>query len=64
MGHQFEIHPLLAIFAVMIGWEIGGLVGIYTFGTAHRGDTRDLAPVCPFQFRAATRTCAGPHRDG
>jgi predicted PurR-regulated permease PerM len=29
MGHQLEIHPLLAIFAVMIGWEIGGLVGIY-----------------------------------
>jgi len=31
MGHQLEIHPLLAIFAVMIGWEIGGLVGIYNF---------------------------------
>jgi predicted PurR-regulated permease PerM len=29
MGHQLEIHPLLAIFAVMVGWEIGGLVGIY-----------------------------------
>jgi predicted PurR-regulated permease PerM len=29
LGHQLEIHPLLAIFAVMVGWEIGGLVGIY-----------------------------------
>jgi predicted PurR-regulated permease PerM len=29
MGHQLEIHPLLAIFAVMVGWEIGGLAGIY-----------------------------------
>jgi len=29
MGHQLEIHPLLAVFAVMVGWEIGGLVGIY-----------------------------------
>jgi predicted PurR-regulated permease PerM len=29
MGHELEIHPLLAIFAVMVGGEIGGIVGIY-----------------------------------
>jgi predicted PurR-regulated permease PerM len=29
MGHQLEIHPLMVIFTVMVGWEIGGLVGIY-----------------------------------
>jgi predicted PurR-regulated permease PerM len=29
MGHQLEIHPLMVIFALMVGWEIGGLVGIY-----------------------------------
>jgi predicted PurR-regulated permease PerM len=29
MGHQLEIHPLLAIFAFMVGGEIGGIVGIY-----------------------------------
>jgi predicted PurR-regulated permease PerM len=29
VGHELEIHPLLAIFAVMVGGEIGGIVGIY-----------------------------------
>jgi len=29
MGHELEIHPLLAIFAVMIGGAVGGIVGIY-----------------------------------
>ena len=29
MGHELEIHPLLAIFAVLVGGEIGGIVGIY-----------------------------------
>ena len=29
MGHELEIHPLLAIFAVMVGGAIGGVVGIY-----------------------------------
>lgn len=29
MGHELEIHPLMAIFAVMIGGAIGGIVGIY-----------------------------------
>jgi len=29
MGHELEIHPLMVIFALMVGWEIGGLVGVY-----------------------------------
>jgi predicted PurR-regulated permease PerM len=29
MGHELEIHPLLAIFAVMVGGAVGGIVGIY-----------------------------------
>ena len=29
MGHELEIHPLMTIFAVLVGWEIGGIVGIY-----------------------------------
>jgi predicted PurR-regulated permease PerM len=29
MGHELEIHPLMAIFAVMLGGAIGGIVGIY-----------------------------------
>src|SRR5262249_14147437 len=29
LGHQLKIHPLAAIFAVLAGGEIGGLVGIY-----------------------------------
>jgi len=29
VGENLEIHPLLVIFAVMIGGEIGGIVGIY-----------------------------------
>jgi predicted PurR-regulated permease PerM len=29
MGHELEIHPLLAIFAVMIGGAVGGIVGVY-----------------------------------
>jgi predicted PurR-regulated permease PerM len=29
MGHELEIHPLLAIFTVMVGGAIGGIVGIY-----------------------------------
>ncbi len=29
MGHQLKIHPLAAIFAVLAGAEIGGIVGIY-----------------------------------
>jgi predicted PurR-regulated permease PerM len=29
MKRNLEIHPLMAIFGVMAGWEIGGIVGIY-----------------------------------
>jgi predicted PurR-regulated permease PerM/quinol monooxygenase YgiN len=29
MGHELEIHPVMAIFAVMVGGAIGGIVGIY-----------------------------------
>lgn len=29
MGHELEIHPLLAIFAVMMGGAIAGIIGIY-----------------------------------
>jgi predicted PurR-regulated permease PerM len=29
MGLQLKIHPLAAIFAVLVGAELGGLVGIY-----------------------------------
>src|SRR5215472_2408408 len=29
VGHELELHPLLAIFATMIGGAIGGIVGIY-----------------------------------
>src|ERR1700741_468705 len=29
MGHELEIHPLLAIFTLMAGGAIGGIVGIY-----------------------------------
>ncbi|MGA7852565.1 MAG: AI-2E family transporter [Candidatus Acidiferrales bacterium] len=29
MGHELEIHPLMAIFAVMVGGAAGGIVGIY-----------------------------------
>lgn len=29
MGRQLEIHPLLAIFTVMVGGAVGGIVGVY-----------------------------------
>ena len=29
MGRNLEIHPLMAIFGVMAGWEIGGVFGVY-----------------------------------
>jgi len=29
MGHNLEIHPLMTIFAVLVGWEVGGILGIY-----------------------------------
>jgi predicted PurR-regulated permease PerM len=29
MGSRLKIHPLAAIFAVLVGAEIGGIIGIY-----------------------------------
>jgi predicted PurR-regulated permease PerM len=29
MGHELEIHPLLAIFTLMVGGAVGGIIGIY-----------------------------------
>jgi predicted PurR-regulated permease PerM len=29
LGHELELHPLLAIFATMVGGAIGGIIGIY-----------------------------------
>lgn len=29
VGHELEMHPLLAIFTVMVGGAVGGIVGIY-----------------------------------
>jgi predicted PurR-regulated permease PerM len=29
MGHELEIHPLLAIFTLMVGGAVGGIVGLY-----------------------------------
>ena len=29
MGRNLDIHPLAAIFALLVGAEIGGIVGIY-----------------------------------
>jgi predicted PurR-regulated permease PerM len=29
MGHELELHPLLAIFTMMIGGAVGGIIGIY-----------------------------------
>jgi predicted PurR-regulated permease PerM len=29
LGHELDIHPLLAIFTLMVGGAVGGIVGIY-----------------------------------
>ena len=29
MGHELEMHPLLAIFTLMVGGAVGGIIGIY-----------------------------------
>jgi predicted PurR-regulated permease PerM len=29
MGRKFELHPLAVIFAVLVGAEIGGVIGVY-----------------------------------
>jgi predicted PurR-regulated permease PerM len=29
MGRQLEIHPLMSLFGLMVGWEIDGIIGVY-----------------------------------
>ena len=48
MGRNLSIHPLAAIFAVLVGAEIGGIVGIY------------LAVPVMASMRVIWRACAGP----
>jgi predicted PurR-regulated permease PerM len=48
MGRRLQIHPLAAIFAVLVGAEIGGIVGIY------------LAVPVMASMRVIWRACAGP----
>jgi predicted PurR-regulated permease PerM len=50
MGRQLEIHPLAAIFAVLVGGEIGGIVGIY------------LAVPLVASMGVIRRVCAGGER--
>jgi predicted PurR-regulated permease PerM len=50
MGHQLELHPLAAIFAVLVGAKIGGIVGIY------------LAVPLTAALRVVWRTYAVPKR--
>jgi predicted PurR-regulated permease PerM len=52
MGRHLEIHPLAAIFAVLVGAEIGGIVGIY------------LAVPVVASMRVIWRACAGPDLAG
>jgi len=47
MGRNLAIHPLAAIFAVLVGAEIGGIVGIY------------LAVPVMASMRVIWRACAG-----
>lgn len=55
MGRNLKMHPLAAIFAVLVGAEIGGIVGIY------------LAIPVMASLRVIWRACAGeqtqPHDD-
>jgi len=50
MGRELEIHPLAAIFAVLVGGEIGGIVGIY------------LAVPLMASMAVIWRVCAGTER--
>jgi predicted PurR-regulated permease PerM len=50
MGRHLEIHPLAAIFAVLVGGEIGGIVGIY------------LAVPLMASMGVIWRVCAGAER--
>jgi len=50
LGRQLEIHPLAAIFALFVGGEIGGIVGIY------------LAVPLMASMGVIWRVCAGAER--
>lgn len=50
MGRQLELHPLAAIFAVLVGAKVGGIVGIY------------LAVPLTATLRVVWRTYAVPKR--
>jgi len=64
LGRELEIHPLLAIFTLMVGGAVGGLAGVYlalpiaavirviwrTFGSSRN----ELAAVATVQGQAAT----------
>ena len=45
MGHQLEIHPLLAIFTLMVGGAVGGIVGIYLYPYARRRFAGHLSEI-------------------
>jgi predicted PurR-regulated permease PerM len=50
LGHELEIHPLLAIFTLMVGGAIGGLPGVYLslpFVAAMRVVWRRMASPAP-----------------
>lgn len=50
MGHNLQIHPLAAIFAVLVGGEIGGIIGIF------------LAVPVMASMRVIWRVCAAPEQ--
>jgi predicted PurR-regulated permease PerM len=58
MGRHLKIHPLAAIFAVLVGAEIGGIVGIY-FAVPIMAGMRVIWRVC-----AGTPTEEGYEQDG
>src|SRR5262249_14126008 len=57
MGHELEIHPLLAIFTMMVGGAVGGIVGVYLSIPLVAIAARCLAQVCPGQPTCRARAC-------
>jgi predicted Kef-type K+ transport protein len=55
MGHELEIHPLLAIFTLMVGGAVGGIVGIYLSVHSRRRSAGHLPKV-----RIASGRCDSP----
>src|SRR5258708_8347555 len=51
-GHELEIHPLLAIFALMVGGAVAGTVGIYL--------SVPLGPALRAVYRGSTSPPAAP----